>query len=190
MPQSAATPTPGDVAFRLCELEWMRQRLLATLDCDSLTTFVRELRDGFGEVDAAAVNRVANAVEQVEDVVGSAVAIPLPESGVGAAATEVEDAAVRALEKGIADLDRALHAASWIDVHVGLGALATVLTHDDVFRFWEIDVERFVVSFRGADAGLAQAVAQEARVEGVLFSALNGEQVRRLAAVLRDAGAS
>jgi hypothetical protein len=190
MPQSAVTPTPGDAAFRLCELEWMRQRLIGAVGCESLATFVRELRDGFGEVEAAAVEQAASVVEQVEDVVGSAVAIPLPDTGVGAAAKEVEDAAVGALENGIADLDRALHAASWIDVRVGLHALATVLAEDDVFRFWETSVERFVASFRGAGAGLARAVGQQAGVEGTPFSALTPGQVQRLAAVLRDAGAS
>lgn len=182
---------PGAVAFQLCELEWMRQRLLAALGCETLPAFVQDLRDGLGAIDAGATARVVEAVDQAEDVIGAAVVIAsLPDGQVAATRKEVEQAAARALEDGIADSARALHAASWVDVQLGLRTLATVLASDDTFRFWEIGADELIASFRGADAAFAEALAREAGVSGTTFAEMTNEQIIRLVAVLRGADAA
>ncbi|HMI90053.1 MAG TPA: hypothetical protein VK509_01765, partial [Polyangiales bacterium] len=133
------------------------------------------------------VERVRSAVEEVEGLVlsfGHRLAL-LPAVPVVATRDDVGTAAAAALGEGIAEEERALHAAQWIEVHAGLRALATALTSSDTYRFWEVRVERFVATFEGADRQLARSIAQQAGVADLSFAELTDGQVARLAAVLR-----
>jgi hypothetical protein len=125
---------PGAHAFLLCELEWMRRRLLSRLACEELTAFTDELGDGDGgDLGEDLVERVRLAVEEVEELVisvGHRLAA-LPAGSVRATAEEVEAAAAAALEDGIADAERAMHAARWIGVEAGARALWMLLSYGD-----------------------------------------------------------
>jgi hypothetical protein len=178
---------PGAAAFALCELEWMRKRVLSALACTQLGDFADAVGAGVGEAGTALVQRVRSTVEDVEELVislGHRVAA-LPVRSVSATPDEVGVAAAAALEDGIADAERALHAARWIEVGLGLRALAGMLEGGDAFRFWDVSVARFVAAFRGSDRQLALAVASEAGVREVSFADLEDGQAARLAAVLR-----
>src|SRR5262249_9759013 len=133
--------------FLLCELEWMRRRLLSRLACEELTAFTDELGEGGGgDVNEDLVERIRSAVEEVEELVisvGHQLAA-LPAGSVRATAEEVEAAATAALEDGIADAERAMHAARWIGVEAGARALWMLLSYGDAFRFWQVQVPRFI----------------------------------------------
>lgn len=186
---TASEMDAGQAAFALCELEWARTRLLVELSCVELTEFTDAVVDGVGEAGPGLVGRVRVAMDDVEGLVMSLLqrVAGLPSSGVLATSDEVAAAARAALEDGIVDAERALHAAQWIEVHAGLGALAWSMTTSDCYSFWEVRVERFVATFRGANRRLARAVVQDADVVDVLFSDLTGKQAQRLVAVLRRA---
>ena len=183
---------PGAAAFALCELEWMRERVLARLACADLGDFVDEVGHGVGEAGSGLVERVRSTVEDVEELVislGHRVAA-IPVRSVSATADEVGAAAAAALEDGIADSERALHAAGWIEAGAGLRVLAAVLEGGEAFRFWEISVVRLVAAFRGADRALADSIAGAAGVGELSFSELADAQAASLAAVLRARGAA
>ncbi len=179
----------GPAAFALCELEWMRTRLLVQLSCVELSAFADAMADGAAEAGPELVARVRVAMDELELLVMSFVhrVADLPSKGVLATSDDVAAAARSALEYGILDSERALHAAQWIDVGVGLDALARSLTTSDSYRFWEVRVERFVAAFRGADRQIARAVAVDAGVVDTMFSELTNKQLARLVAALRRA---
>jgi len=179
---------PGAHAFLLCELEWMRRRLLSRLACEELTAFTDELGEGgAGDVDEDLVERARTAVEEIEELVisvGHQLAA-LPAGSVRATPEEVEVAAAAALEDGIADAERAMHAARWIGVEAGARALWMLLSYGDAFRFWQVQVPRFLASFRDADLKLARSIAAEAEVGELLFSDLSAREAAQLEVVLR-----
>jgi hypothetical protein len=177
----------GEAAFALCELEWMRTCVLVQLSCLDLSAFADEMSGGTAEAGPELVERVRSAVDEVEGLLmsfGHRLA-SLPSRGVLATSDDVAAAAAAALEEGIVDPERALHAAQWIEVRVGLGVLARSLTLSDAYRFWEVGVERFVAAFQNADRQLARSITNEARVVDLAFSDLSDRQVARLVAVLR-----
>lgn len=180
----------GEAAFVLCELEWMRTRVLVQLSCVELSAFADQMSTGVADAGPELVERVRLAVDEVETMVMSFVhrVASLPSKGVLATSDDVAAAAIAALEEGIIDSERALHAAQWIDVRDGLGALARSLTMSDAHRFWEVRVERFVSAFRGANRQLARSIANEADVVDLLLSELSDRQVARLVAALRRTG--
>jgi hypothetical protein len=180
----------GEAAFALCELEWMRTRVLVQLSCVELSAFADEMSDGVAEASPVLVERVRAAVEEVEALVmsfGQRLA-SLPARGVLATGDEVAAAAAAALEEGIVDGERALHAAQWIDVGAGLEALARSLSASDAYRFWGIRVERFIAAFRGANRQLARSIANDAEVVDLQFAELSDRQLVRLVAALQRAG--
>lgn len=179
----------GQAAFALCELEWMRTRVLVQMSCVELSEFADAMAGGVAEAGPELVERVRAAMDEVEGLVMSFVhrVAGLPSKGVLATTDEVAAAARVALEEGIVDSERALHAAQWIDVRVGLDALARSLTMSDSYRFWDVRVERFIAAFRGADRQLARAVARDADVIDAMFSELSGRRLARLVATLRRA---
>jgi hypothetical protein len=176
----------GEAGFVLCELEWMRTRLLLLLTCGELAEFVVAAADGVAEAPTELVQRLRATMEEIETLVMSFVdrVAALPSRGVLATNDEVAAAARMALESGIVDVERALHAAQWIDASAGLAALARSLTTSDSYRFWEVPVERFVGAFHGADRQLARAVVRDADLAGTHFSELTGQQLARLVAAL------
>jgi len=176
----------GQAAFALCELEWMRTRVLVQLSCVELSEFADAMAGGVGEAGPDLVERVQVAMDEVEALVMSFVhrVAGLPSQGVLATSDEVAAAARAALEEGIVDSERALHAAQWIDVEMGLDALARSLTMSDSYRFWDVRVEQFVASFRGADRQLARAVARDADVVDRMFSELSSRRLAQLVAAL------
>jgi hypothetical protein len=176
----------GQAAFALCELEWMRTRVLVQMSCVELSAFADAMAGGVGEAGPELVERVRATVDDVETLVMSFVhrVAGLPSTGVLATSDEVAAAAAVALEEGILDSERALHAAQWIEAGAGLEALARSLTSSDSSRFWAVSVERFVGAFRGADRQLARAVARDADVVDTLFSELTARQLARLVAAL------
>src|SRR5689334_1863826 len=149
----------GEAGFVLCELEWVRARLLLLLSCGELAEFSVAAADGVAEARPELVRRLRAATDDVETLLMSVVhrVHALPADGVVASRAEVAGAGASALEEGIIDAERAQHAAQWIEVGVGLEALARSLTTSDSYRFWEVSVERFVASFRGANRQLARA---------------------------------
>jgi hypothetical protein len=85
----------------LCELEWMRTRVLVQLSCVELST--GRMSDGVAEASPVLVERVRDAVAEVEALVmsfGQRLA-SLPARGVLATGDEVAAAAAAALEEGI-----------------------------------------------------------------------------------------
>lgn len=186
---AASEMDPGQAAFALCELEWMRSRLLVQLSCGELTQFREAVAEGVGEASADLVGRVRVAMDEVETLVMSLLhrVAGLPSTGVRATGDDVAAAAVALLEEGVIDADRALHAAQWVDVRVGLGALARSLTLSDCSGFWDVRVEQFVAAFRGANRQLARAVARDAEVVDLTFSELSTRQLERLVAALERA---
>lgn len=183
---TASERDAGQAAFALCELEWMRTRLLVQMSCVELSEFADAMASGVAEAGPELVERVRLAVDDVEALVMSFVdrVGTLPSKGVLATSDEVAAAARSALEEGIVDSERALHAAQWIDAEAGLDALARSLTMSDSYRFWEVRVELFVAAFRGADRQLARAVVRDAEVVDVMFSELSGRRLARLVAAL------
>lgn len=186
---TASEMDAGQAAFAMCELEWMRTRLLVQLSCLGLSAFADAVADGVAEAGPELVARVRMEMDEVELLVMSFVhrVAALPSKGVVATSDDLAAAARAALEEGIVDSERALHAAQWIDVGVGLDALARSLTMSDSCRFWKVRVERFVAAFRGADRQLARAVAVDAGVVDTMFSELTNRQLARLVAALRRA---
>jgi hypothetical protein len=179
----------GEAAFALCELEWMRTRALVQLSCVELSAFADQMSGGVAEAGPELVERVRAAVDEVEALVmsfGQRLA-SLPARGVLATSDDVATAAATALEEGIIDAERALHAARWVEVGAGLGALARSLASSDAYRFWNVRVEQFVAAFQGADRQLARAIANEADVVDLCFSDLTDRQLARLAAALCQA---
>jgi len=176
----------GEAGFVLCELEWVRARLLILLSWGELTEFVVAAAGGVAEVGPELVRQLREATDEVETLLMSAVHCvhDLPVAGVVTSRDEVAGAAASALEEGIIDAERALHAAQWIEASAGLEALARSLTTSDSYRFWEVPVERFVSSFGGADRQLARAVARDADVVDTRFSELTNRQLARLVAAL------
>lgn len=176
----------GEAGFALCELEWVRARLLILLSCGELAEFTVAAADGVAKVGPELVRRLREATDEVETLLMSVAhrVHSLPAAGVVTGRDEVAAAAASALEDGIIDADRALHSAQWIEAGVGLEALARSLTTSDSYRFWEVSVERFVGAFRGADRQLARAVARDADVVGIQFSNLTNRQLARLVAAL------
>lgn len=176
----------GEAAFVLCELEWMRTRLLLVLSCGELSEFSVAAADGVAEARPELVQRVRETLDEVETLVMSFVhrVAALPASGVLATRDEVAAAAEAQLEEGFVDSERALHAAQWIEVGAGLEALAGSLTTSDSYRFWDVSIERFVGAFRGANRQLARAVARDADVVDARFSELSSRQLARLVAAL------
>ena len=177
---------PGEAGFALCELEWVRARLLILLSCGELAEFAIAAADGVAEARPELVRRLREAMDEIETLALSVVhrVASLPAEGVVTSRDEVAAAASSALEDGIVDAERALHAAQWIEAAAGLDALARSLTTSDSYRFWEVSVERFVAAFRGADRQLARAVARDADVVDTLFSDLTNRQLARLVAAL------
>jgi len=176
----------GEAGFVLCELEWVRARLLILLSCGELAEFSLAASDGVAEVGPELVRRLREATDDIETLLMSVVhrVHSLPADGVVASREGVAAAAASALEQGIIDTERALHAAQWVDAGTGLEALARSLTTSDSYRFWDVPVERFVGAFRGADRQLARAVARDADVIDTQFSALTSRQLARLVAAL------
>jgi hypothetical protein len=176
----------GEAGFVLCELEWMRTRLLALLSWDELARFSAAAGDGVAEARPELVQQLRQAMDEVETLVMSFVhrVAALPSKGVLVTSDEVAAAARAALEGGIIDSERALHAAQWVEASAGLEALARSLTMSDSYRFWEVPVERFVGAFHGADRQLARAVVRDAGVVGTMFSDLTSRQLARLVAAL------
>lgn len=179
----------GQAAFALCELEWVRTRLLLLLSCGELSEFAVATATGVGEASPELVERVRAALEEIETLSMTVMhrVASLPATGVVATSDEVAAAAAEALEEGIVDAERALHAAQWIDAPTGLEALARSLTMSDSHRFWDVRVERFVAAFRGADRQLARAVARDADLLDATFSELTTRQLTRLVAALTRA---
>jgi hypothetical protein len=175
-----------EAGFVLCELEWVRARLLLLLSCGELAEFAVAAADGVAEVGPELVRRLRETTDEVETLLMSVVhrVHGLPTDGVMASRDEVAAAAASALEEGIIDAERARHAAQWIEVGAGLEALARSLTTSDSYRFWEVPVERFVASFRGANRQLARAVSRDADVVDTKFSELTNRQLARLVAAL------
>jgi len=186
---TASEMDAGQAAFALCELEWMRSRLLVQLSCGELTGFREAVAEGVGEASGDLVGRVRVAMDDVEALVMSLLhhVAGLPSTGVRATRDDVAAAAQALLEEGVIDEERALHAAQWVDARVGLGALARSLTLSDCYRFWDVRVEHFVAAFRGADRQLARAVARDADVVDLMFSELTVRQLERLVAALQRA---
>jgi hypothetical protein len=185
---AASEMSAGEAAFALCELEWMRTRLLVGLSCVELARFAAAVTaGGVANARPELVRHVRDATDEVEELLTSIVdrVGALPPTGVLATSDELAAAAREALEVGIVDSERALHAAQWIDAGAGLEALARALTMSDSYRFWDVRVERFVAAFRGADRQLARAVARDADVVDRLFSELSDRQLARLVAALR-----
>jgi hypothetical protein len=176
----------GEAGFVLCELEWVRARLLILLSCGELAEFAVAAADGVAEVEPGLVRRLREATDEVETLLMSVVhrVHSLPTDGVMTSRDEIAAAAATALEEGIIDVDRARHAVQWIEVGAGLEALARSLTTSDSYRFWEVPVERFVASFRGANRQLARAVVRDADVVDTRFSELTNRQLARLVAAL------
>lgn len=158
----------GEAGFVLCELEWMRTRLLLLLTCGELSEFALAASDGVAEASAGLVQGLRAAMDEIETLVMSFVhrVAALPSTGVLATSDEVAAAVRAALESGIIDSERPLHAAEWIQAGAGLEALARSLTTSDSYRFWEVPIERFVGVFRGADQQLARLVAALYRARG------------------------
>jgi len=183
---SARDREAGDAGFALCELEWVRARLLILLSCGELAEFAVAAADGVAEAGPGLVRRLREATDEVETLLLSVVhrVHSLPSEGIVSSRDEVAAAAANALEAGIVDTERALNAAQWIEAGAGLEALARSLTTSDSYRFWEVSVERFVGAFRGADRQLARAVARDADVIDTNFSELSGRQLARLVAAL------
>ena len=186
---AASEMDAGQAAFALCELEWVRSRLLVQLSCGELTGFREAVAEGVGEASGDLVGRVRVAMDDVETLVMSLLhrVAGLPSTGVRATSDDVAAAAQALLEEGVIDAERALHAAQWVDVRVGLGALARSLTMSDCYRFWDVRVEQFVAEFRGADRQLARSVARDADVVDLMFSELTVRQLERLVAALQRA---
>lgn len=186
---AASEMDAGQAAFALCELEWMRSRLVVQLSCGELTGFREAVAEGVGEASADLVGRVRVAMDDAEALMMSLLArvAGLPSTGVRATHDDVAVAARAFLEEGVIDAERALHAAQWVDVRVGLGALARALTLSDCYSFWDVRVEHFVAAFRGADRQLARSVARDADVVDLLFSELTTKQLERLVAALERA---
>jgi len=176
----------GEAGFVLCELEWVRARLLILLSCGELAEFAVAAADGVAEVGPGLVRRLRETTDEIETLLMSVVhrVHSLPAAGVVATRDEVAAAAAGALEEGIIDAERALNAAQWIEAGAGLEALGRSLTTSDSYRFWEVPVERFVSAFRGADRQLARAVARDADVVDNRFSELSNRQLARLVAAL------
>jgi hypothetical protein len=179
----------GEAAFVLCELEWLRTRLLIELSCLELSEFATAAADGVAEARPEMVQRLGAVMDEIETLVMSFVdrVSGLPSKGVVATSADIAGAARAALEEGIFDSDRALHAAQWIEARAGLEALARSLTMSDSYRFWDIRVEQLVGSFRGADRQLARAVARDADVVDAMFSELSSRRLARLVAALHRA---
>lgn len=176
----------GEAGFVLCELEWVRTRLLILLSCSDLAEFSVAAEDVVAEAGPELVRRLRETTDEVETLLMSVVhrVHSLPAAGVAANRDAVAAAAASALEAGIIDAERALHAAQWIEAGAGLEALARSLTTSDSYRFWDVPVERFVGAFRAADRQLARAVARDAGVIDTRFSELTNRQVARLVAAL------
>lgn len=176
----------GEAGFALCELEWVRARLLILLSCGKLAEFAVAAADGVAEVGPGLVRRLREATDEVETLLMSVVhrVHSLPADGVVTSRDEVAAAAANALEEGIVDAERALNAAQWVEAGAGLEALARSLTMSDSYRFWEISIERFVGTFRGADRQLARAVARDAELVDTKFSELTDRELARLVAAL------
>jgi len=178
---------PGSIAFVLCELEWLRERWVAKLGDGPLSTFVAAVRAGHAELDASETHAIRGVVEDVMELLESIdhgfVALPA-DVDVRTDAAAVAAAASSALEDGIANADRALHAARWIDVVEGLRTAARMLRTTDAYRLWDIPIVRFLGAFKGADVTMARALAVEANVAGLRFTRLSGDRGRRLATVL------
>ena len=179
----------GEAAFALCELEWMRTRLLVQLSCVELSAFAEQMASGAAEARPDLVGRVRDALDEVETLgeqfaarVGS-----LPSEGVVATREDVAVAAAATIEEGLIDAERMLHAAQWVDVRRGLAALAESLATSDAYHFWDITIERFVTAFQSADRQLARRIANEANVANLRFSELDDHQLARLAGVLSKA---
>jgi hypothetical protein len=68
---TASEMDAGQAAFALCELEWVRTRLLVELSCVDLTAFTRAVVDGVGEASPGLVGRVRVAMDDVEGLVSS-----------------------------------------------------------------------------------------------------------------------
>lgn len=183
---SANEMEAGEAGFALCELEWVRARLVILLSCGELAEFSLAAVDGVAEVGPGLVRRLREATDEIETLLLSVVhrVHALPAEGVVSSRDEVAAAAARALEEGIIDAERALNAAQWVEVGAGLEALARSLTMSDSYRFWDVSVERLVASFRGADRQLARAVARDADAVDLRFSELTGRQLARLVAAL------
>jgi len=183
---TASEMEAGEAGFVLCELEWTRTRLLLLLSCGELSAFAAAAADGVAEAQADLVQQLRARMDDLETLVVSFAqrVAALPSTGVLATSDEVAAAARAALENGIIDSERALHAAQWIEVGAGLEALARSLTTSDSYRFWEVPIERFIGAFRGADRRLARAVARDADVVDTRFSELRGRQLARLVAAL------
>lgn len=178
--------TDGNGAFVLCELEWMRERLVARLTRDELALFVEELGSGPAAFDADALRRVVADVEELEEqLVSMAFRLTrVPIRDVQARPEDVAEAAAVALADGIADVDRALHAASWIAPAPGMRALARSLRENDAPLFWNISPAEFIAAFSGMAPQLARDLCREAGVDGVVFSELEDGLVAGLADAL------
>ncbi len=143
-------------------------------------------------MDAGVIQEMRRAVDEVGELVDSIehsfAALP-DDVDVQADADAVARAAASALEDGIADPERALHAARWIGLLDGLRALVRMLHSTDAYRLWDVPIARFLAAFRGADVRMARAVAAEASLADARFADLTAPDVRRLVVVLeRNSG--
>jgi hypothetical protein len=177
----------GSLAFLLCELEWMRERLVLKLGDGPLSVFVEAVRDGRGGIDADDTQAIRvtadDAVQLLLAIDHGFRALPA-DIDVRVDTSTVAAAASSALEDGIANADRALHAARWIDVVEGLRTAARMLRNTDAYCLWDISVVRFLAAFNGADVTMAWALASEAEVAHLRCTRLSRARARGLAKVL------
>lgn len=188
-PRPPDAPVPGQVAFVLCELDWMRERLMSRLSCDPLAAFARTARTGTGHFSEQDLRNVVAAVDEAEELlisVGFGLS-GLPLRPVEASADDIAEAAARALENGLADGERALHAAGWIGLSRGLRALALSLRENDAHVFWQITPSQLVSAFRAIDAPAAGSIVPDPRVARAPFSKLSPSNAIELADELERA---
>lgn len=173
-------------AFLLCELDWARRSLISRLAYEPLASFAEHARTGVAQLDAASVDAIRACVEDLEELVMSVASTiaTLAPADVRADARLMSAAAGRALADGIADTERAMHAASWIDAEQGPAALVVALRETDAHRFWKVGVVRFLEAFRGIDHERAFVLAARADLQDGIFAELADEQAARLAQVL------
>lgn len=178
---------PGAVAFALCEVEWLRTRLLSRLADERLSAFVDDLQEGVGRIDAGVIQEIRRAVDDVSELVDSIkhsfASLPA-DVDVESDADAIARAAAAALEHGIADCERALHAARWVGPRESLPTLRRMLAATDAYTLWEMPVARFLAAFQGVETETARAIAAEANLADAEFADLTAADVQRLAAVL------
>lgn len=176
----------GREGFALCELEWMRTRLIAELRCDRLAAFVTDVQAGRGALGADAVCRISAMVDTVEELV-VAIGLGLSPRAVSVSKQEVELAAAGAIADGIADPERAMHALSWLDAANGLRALSTALIESDAHQFWDVPLSRLLMAIRGVDVHRARSFARHAGVgDDAHMSELADHEIAMLARTLRQ----